>query len=326
MAGGAARAAGAGELARLAGGGDEPFDRDPHAPLRLELPHGARSELVTIATDPCIGKRSATRGTRNRLQVLVDSRRPRRRAVHGQGAGRKRQDCCHDGADRDCSHYPTYGPEAKKLTVPRRFRGSAPVDAYDASTIWGVQIRTQRHSLISKSAVLAATTAAVLTGLFAASTPRVPAAAAAVPGCPPGVTVQLYCSPPQLTSTMQWTFFYAPTYSKVLSLVLDNAAQTAVLIKCSGRGCPYHKHSTFVGPTKPCGKQNKSTCPTHGSLNLTRAFKNRHLSVGTKLSVAVTRSGWIGKYYLFTMRHGRPPRIALSCLAPGQTAPTAGGC
>jgi hypothetical protein len=176
-----------------------------------------------------------------------------------------------------------------------------------------------------KTTVVVATIAAGLTGLVAASSPQVPAAAA-TPGCPPGVSVPIYCAPPQITATMQWTFFFAPKYTKVLSLLLNNAAHDTVLVKCSGRGCPYRKHSAVVTTTKPCGKKHTRRCPTHGSLVLAPSFKNKHLSVGSKLSIAIMRSGWIGKYYLFTIRAGRPPRIAINCLAVGSSVPTASGC
>lgn len=149
--------------------------------------------------------------------------------------------------------------------------------------------------------------------------------ASAAPGCPPGVTNSFYCAPPQITATMEWTFFYSPRYGRVMSLGVSSAARTTVLVTCRGRGCPYKRHSVFVGATKPCGKNGKSICPTHGTLNLTRPFKKRHLAIGTKLSIAITRSGWIGKYYLFKIRSAQPPRISIDCLAPGSSVPT-GAC
>lgn len=149
--------------------------------------------------------------------------------------------------------------------------------------------------------------------------------ASATPGCPPGVTNSLYCAPPQITATMEWTFFYSPRYSRILSLGVNSAAHTTVLVKCHGRGCPYRRRSMVVSSTKPCGKDGKLRCPSHGSLNLTRPFKKRHLAVGTKLSVAITRSGWIGKYYLFKVRASHPPKIGIDCLAPGSSVPT-GAC
>jgi hypothetical protein len=42
------------------------------------------------------------------------------------------------------------------------------------------------------------------------------------------------------------------------------------------------------------------------------------------VTVQILRPGWIGKYYLFTMRAGRGPKIKISCLAPGRTAPGRG--
>jgi hypothetical protein len=124
---------------------------------------------------------------------------------------------------------------------------------------------------------------------------------------------------------MLWTFAFKPTYTRVLSLVVNGASLTTVLVECQGRGCPYTKRTAFVPTTRPCGKKHRRRCPTYGTLDLTPGLQKHRLSVGTKLSVAITRSGWIGKYYSFTVRGGRRPLIQITCLAPGGTAPT-GSC
>ena len=181
--------------------------------------------------------------------------------------------------------------------------------------------------------MLVAVTAAALTAVSVMAVTAVPgiaraqaeATAAATPGCPPGVTLTIYCAPPQITATMEWTFFFTPKYTKVLSLAVHNAARATVIVRCKGRGCPYAQRSAYVSTTKPCGKKHTRRCRTFGSINLTRGLRRRHLAVGSKLSVAITRSGWFGKYYLFTVRAGHPPRIAIKCLAPGSTTPT-GAC
>jgi hypothetical protein len=53
-------------------------------------------------------------------------------------------------------------------------------------------------------------------------------------------------------------------------------------------------------------------------------FHRAHLHVGTQLTVAVTHRAWIGKYYRFTIRAGRKPTTALSCLAVNGTRPGVG--
>src|SRR5579862_953921 len=155
-------------------------------------------------------------------------------------------------------------------------------------TIWGYKVETGIARLRRRAGLLLAVCAVALVAVLAIGRAQV---ASAAPGCPPGVTNSLYCAPPQITATMQWTFFYSPRYSKVLSLGVNSAANTTLLVTCRGRGCPYKHRSMPVRSTKPCGKNGKSTCPTHGMLNLAPAFKKRHLAIGTKLSVAITRSG-----------------------------------
>ena len=65
-------------------------------------------------------------------------------------------------------------------------------------------------------------------------------------------------------------------------------------------------------------------CNTNGTVDLIGPFRSRHLRVGTKISVLITRPDWIGKFYGFTIRGGRGPSIQISCLAPGKTRPGVG--
>ncbi len=128
-----------------------------------------------------------------------------------------------------------------------------------------------------------------------------------------------------ITSTMQWTFYYTPNYTKVLALVVNGASPGAtVLVNCHGRGCPFVKRSNAVRKTQPCGPKGKRRCPTHGRINLTTALQNHRLRVGARINIDIVRSGWIGKYYMFTVRSGRGPRVQISCLSPGGTRPGVG--
>jgi len=51
-------------------------------------------------------------------------------------------------------------------------------------------------------------------------------------------------------------------------------------------------------------------------VHLQPAFNNRHLGIGATIVVEVTRPGWIGKHYMFTVVARHPPRHAIACLAP----------
>jgi hypothetical protein len=166
--------------------------------------------------------------------------------------------------------------------------------------------------VIRKTLVLAAGSTAVITSVLAVALAPISSANTVPSNCPAGTANPIYCSRPQITATMQWTFLDTPTYTKVLGLVVNGASLTTVAVDCHGRGCPYARHTTLVHTTRPCGKNGKRRCRTFGTLDLTPGFRKHRLSVGTKLSVAITRPGWIGKYYLFTVRSAKGPRADIT--------------
>jgi Invasin, domain 3 len=122
--------------------------------------------------------------------------------------------------------------------------------------------------------------------------------------------------------TMQWTFHYALAYTKIFSLVINGAPPGAsVLVGCHGRGCPFNRRLTLIGETRRCGPKGKRGCASGGAIDLAPEFRQRRLGVGTRITVAVTRPDWIGKFYTFTTRAGFPPRVHVTCLPPGETSP-----
>jgi hypothetical protein len=127
-----------------------------------------------------------------------------------------------------------------------------------------------------------------------------------------------------VSSTMQWTFFFTPAYTKVLALVVNRApVGSTVVVTCQGVGCPFAKRATRV---KRCKRTTTHKCSSRPSatINLAAAFGAHRLQVGTRVNVKIIRLGWIGKYYLFTMRPARPPNVVIACLAPGATRPGVG--
>lgn len=125
-------------------------------------------------------------------------------------------------------------------------------------------------------------------------------------------------------ATMQWTFDSTSTYTEILALLVNGATGTTVGATCQGRGCPFARHKTLVTKTKRCSQTPSRACPTHGKLDLGSGFRNRRLAVGARITVTITRPGWTGKYYQFTVRAGRPPRVQVACLAPGSSRPGVG--
>jgi large repetitive protein len=128
-----------------------------------------------------------------------------------------------------------------------------------------------------------------------------------------------------ITSTMQWSFYYTSQYTKVLSLMVNGVPSGATVhVTCHGRGCPFTKRVAAIAKTRRCGVKGKPRCTTNGKVNLASGLRKHPLRVGTRLAVQITRSGWIGKSYVFDMRRSRGPRVQIACLAPRGTRPGVG--
>ena len=57
------------------------------------------------------------------------------------------------------------------------------------------------------------------------------------------------------------------------------------------------------------------------NLRLERLFK-KPLPPGTRITVTVTRPGWIGRRFVFTSRRREKPRASQFCLSVGSTTVT----
>ncbi|MGA9859087.1 MAG: Ig-like domain repeat protein [Solirubrobacteraceae bacterium] len=114
----------------------------------------------------------------------------------------------------------------------------------------------------------------------------------------------------KLGSTLGWSIFYHPHYSELTALEAFAVSKgTSILVQCYGKACPFAKwHLTKAAHT----------------INLVSRFRYHHLRAGTRITVRMTRRHWVGKYYSFTMRAGRPPMIKTACLAPGKAKPGVG--
>jgi Invasin, domain 3 len=124
--------------------------------------------------------------------------------------------------------------------------------------------------------------------------------------------------------SVEWTFHYTPVYTMVRLLSVTGVpVGSSVLVGCHGRGCPFTRRLIVVGPSTGCGAKS-GTCGTDRKIDLTREFDRSRLHVRTRVTVVITRPQWIGKYYEFTTRAGRPPYVRLACLGPGETHPGVG--
>jgi Invasin, domain 3 len=124
--------------------------------------------------------------------------------------------------------------------------------------------------------------------------------------------------------SVEWTFRYTPVYTMVRWLVVTGLpVGSRVLVGCDGRGCPFTRRLIVIDASIGCGRK-AHRCRTDRTIDLTREFHRSRLDVRTRVTLAITRPQWVGKYYAFTMRSSRPPYVRLACLAPGETHPRPG--
>ena len=106
-----------------------------------------------------------------------------------------------------------------------------------------------------------------------------------------------------LGSTLGWTVHYHRHWSWVSELTAFAVPNgTTILVQCFGKGCPFAKW-----------KLTRAA----GTVNLQTHFRHRHLPVGARITVRMTRKNWVGKSYTFRIRAGHGPKVTTRCLAPG---------
>ena len=128
-----------------------------------------------------------------------------------------------------------------------------------------------------------------------------------------------------ITATMRWTFHYTPDYTRILALAIDGArAGSKVTMRCQGKGCPFKTRSRPIGPRRPCPARRHHACPAPGSVDLESSFAHRRLDVHTTVVVTISRPRYVAKFYRFTIRARREPKILISCLAIGSDRPGVG--
>lgn len=128
-----------------------------------------------------------------------------------------------------------------------------------------------------------------------------------------------------ITATMQWQFYYTPSYTRVLQLIVNGASPGAtVALRCHGRGCPFAKRNVAVRQTNRCRSSGRRRCATPETIDLTSRFGDRGLLAGSRITVEILKPGWVAKDYVFAVRAGRKPGVRIGCTGPGRTAIGAG--
>jgi hypothetical protein len=130
----------------------------------------------------------------------------------------------------------------------------------------------------------------------------------------------------RINSTMLWSFYFAPSFTKALRLFINHVPFGAsILLTCHGRGCPFAHHKVSVRRPKGC-RASRSRCHSRRftSLDVAGALHGRGLRVGTKLTIEIFRPHWIAKLYIFKFRSSQLPRVVITCLSPGHNKPGVG--
>jgi hypothetical protein len=89
----------------------------------------------------------------------------------------------------------------------------------------------------------------------------------------------------------------------------------SIAFRCRGRGCPFHRRSRVVKPTR-----GSDTSGGAGVVRI-RRFGHRLLRAGAILKVLVSSPGSVGKYTRFRIRRGRVPSRQDRCLPPSGRDP-----
>jgi hypothetical protein len=95
-----------------------------------------------------------------------------------------------------------------------------------------------------------------------------------------------------------------PAGARVRALTVRAPEDTRVAVTCAGRSCPRPSWSRAA------------------ALVHLRPFEVA-LRAGVRLTISVTRPGWIGKHTVITLRKGKAPARRDRCLYPGRAAPRA---
>ena len=127
----------------------------------------------------------------------------------------------------------------------------------------------------------------------------------------------------EVTSTLNWTFYFTPAYTNVVHLILQGIQSgSSVQVGCHGHGCPFASRRLAVPRAAPCTGAHAANCPT-SSMSLTSSLAGRRLGVGAQITVMVAHANYVGKYYSFTVRPRAQPRVRIACLAPDSPIPGA---
>jgi hypothetical protein len=123
-----------------------------------------------------------------------------------------------------------------------------------------------------------------------------------------------------VTALMGWTFHYTAGYTTVTQLDAGNLSPgMRISLGCQGSGCPFGNRQVHLGPHASCSA-SAGGC----SLDLLPLLHGARLRPGATLTIRITHSMWIGKYYRFVILPGQRPQQIQACLAANSDRPGVG--
>jgi streptogramin lyase len=113
----------------------------------------------------------------------------------------------------------------------------------------------------------------------------------------------------RIRSPVSFTWTFNAHYSVAQELTISGLpAKSKVAVNCHGDGCPFSKRAFLPQGTR---------------LALAADLRHRHLVPHATLQLEITATNDVGKVLTFTIRGGKQPLLAESCLPPGTSRPTA---
>ena len=118
--------------------------------------------------------------------------------------------------------------------------------------------------------------------------------------------------PTLLSSTVTNGWIPFPQFTKVTKLAVNQLpANSKVVVTCKTKRKKQQKKSC------PFKKKTFKSVRAKSKLKLVKPFKKKKLPVGTKVTVAMTATGFIGKQFTYTMRKSKQPKVKRLCIPPG---------
>jgi hypothetical protein len=118
--------------------------------------------------------------------------------------------------------------------------------------------------------------------------------------------------PTLLSSTVTNAWIPFPQFTKVFKLAVNQLpANSKVVVTCKTKKKKQQKKSC------PYKKKTFKSAKAKSKLKLLKPFKKKKLPVGTRVTVAMTATGFIGKQFTYTMRKSKQPKTKRLCIPPG---------